>query len=72
MILKIKSLRNTQVFKTLKIQSQTTYSPPPLPQQRLGPLTSFGPSQCWIAPPRKKSWLRAAQVEFNLYLKTIF
>ena len=31
MILKIKSLRNTQVFKTLKIQSQTTYSPPPPP-----------------------------------------
>ena len=47
----MKSLRNTQFFKTIKMQSQTTlFNPPP---ERPASLTSFGLSPRWIAPPCK-------------------
>ena len=45
-------------FKTLEMQSQKPQSPLP-PARDL----SLGPPPRWIAPPRKKSWLRACDFE---------
>ena len=63
-LLKTKSLRNSQFFKMLEMQSQATCISPN-PDLRLWHIVlSVSPRR--IAPPRKKSWLQAWIISANL------
>ena len=64
--LRFQRLRNTNrsVIPMFFSLTEPSYPPPP-PSPRFTPPALFGPSLRWIAPSRKKTWLRA--FSFHLF-----